>query len=132
LGNKNRILLGVLTSILLHRFRNIFDDKDVYITKLKYTRIKNKHPEIIHFIEKNNFQILLDNTIASCDYEEDGLYNFIALVDEKYILYSISINNFHNEVGTLFYIRKKQMIKCFQTINFFNEKYREDYLKEIN
>jgi hypothetical protein len=132
LGSKNRIYLGIVTSIILHHFRNIFEDKNIYITKLKSKRIAKKHPEIIHYIHDHNFQILIDNTIATCDYHEDGLYNFISLVDGKYILYSISHNNFYNELGTLFYIRKKQMIKCFDSIKFFSEKYRDDYLKEIN
>ena len=132
MGTKNRIKLGLITSILLHYFRNIFDDKNLYITKLKAKRIAKKHPEIIHYIYGHNFQLLLDNTIATCSYHEDGIYNFIALIGNKYILYSISHNNYYNELGTLFYIRKKQMLKCYETIKFFNEKYKNDYLKEIN
>ncbi len=132
MGTKNRIYLGVITSLILHHFRNIFDEKEIYITKLKAKRIGKKHPEIIHYIHEHNFQFILDSTIAICEYHEEGLFNFISKIEDNYILYSISQNNFYNELGTVFIIRKKQMTKCYETITFLNEKYREDFLKEIN
>jgi len=131
LGSKNRILLGILTDIILHHFRNTLLKKELYITKLKVKKIANKHPEIIHFITQHNFQIIIDNTIARCDYNQEGIYNLLAHVDEKYILYSVSINNFYLEGGTLFYTSKRQLRKCLKSIKFFNKKYEEDFLKFI-
>ncbi len=57
LGSKNRILLGILTDIILHHFRNTLLKKELYITKLKVKKIANKHPEIIHFITQHNFYL---------------------------------------------------------------------------
>ncbi len=59
MGSKNRILLGMLTDIILHHFRNTLLKKELYITKLKVKKITNKHPEIASFITKHNFQIII-------------------------------------------------------------------------
>ena len=131
MGSKNRILLGVLTDIILYHFRNTLLKKELYITKLKVKKITNKHPEIAYFITQHKFQTIIDNTIARCDYNQKGIYNLLAKVDEKYILYSLSINNFYLEGGTLFYTSKRQLKKCSQSIKFFNKKYEEDFKKFI-
>lgn len=131
MGSKNRILLGILTDIILHYFRNQFLKSELYMTKLKVKKISQKHPEIAHFIIQNNFQIVLDNTIARCEYEQKGIYNLLATVDQKYILYSISNNNFYLEAGTIFYTSKRQLKKCSNSIKFFNKKDEEDFLKFI-
>ena len=131
MGSKNRILLGVLTDIILHHFRNTLLKKELYITKLKVKKIANKHPEIVSFITKHNFQIIINNTIARCEYNKDGIYNLLSFVDGRYILYSVSINNFYLEGGTLFYTSKRQLKKCSGSINFFNKRYKEDFLKFI-
>jgi len=130
-GSKNRILLGILTDIILHHFRNTPLKKELYITKLKVKKITNKHPEIAHYITQHQFQTIIDNTIARCDYHQKGIYNLLAKIDDKYILYSVSINNFYLEGGTLFYTSKRQLKKCSESITFFNKKYEEDFKKFI-
>ncbi len=131
MGSKNRILLGILTDIILHHFRNTPLKKELYITKLKVKKITNKHPEIAHYITQHQFQTIIDNTIARCDYHQKGIYNLLAKIDDKYILYSVSINNFYLEGGTLFYTSKRQLKKCSESITFFNKKYEEDFKKFI-
>ena len=128
MGSKNRILLGILTDIIQHHFRNTLIKKELYITKLKVKKIANKHPEIVHFIMKHDFQTIIDNTIARCDYNKEGIYNLLSIVDGKYILYSVSINNFYLVGGTLFYTSKRQLKKCQSSIKFFSKKYEEDFL----
>lgn len=133
MGTKNRILLGVLDDMILHHFKNIIKQKELYITKFKVKKIKNKHPEIVHYILDNNFQTIINNTIASCHYDEVGVYNLLSIVDERYILYSISVNNFYIESGTLFYTSKRQLKKCESTMKFFNKQAKlnlEKHLKE--
>ena len=131
MGSKNRILLGILTDIILHYFRNTLLKKELYITKLKVKKITNKHPEIVHYITQHQFQTIIDNTIARCDYHQKGIYNLLAKIDDKYILYSVSINNFYLEGGTLFYTSKRQLKKCSESITFFNKKYEENFKKFI-
>ncbi len=112
----------------MHHFRNTLLKKELYITKLKVKKIANKHPEIVHFITQHNFQTIIDNTIARCDYNQEGIYNLLAYVDGRYILYSVSINNFYLEIGTLFYTSKRQLKKCSKSIKFFNKKLEEEFL----
>jgi hypothetical protein len=133
LGSKNRILLGYLHSLILHNHRNIFKSKKLYITRKKSNRISLEHPLQARFIEEHNFQVLLDNTIASCSYKEDGVKNFIINYKDEYLVYGISINNFRNELTTIFKPSVRQLIKCKSSINFFsnNEKLEfENYIKK--
>lgn len=131
MGTKNRILLGILNNIILHNFKNIITQKELYITKFKVKKIQNKHPEIVHHILDNNFQTIIDNTLASCHYEKDGMYNLLSQVENKYILYSISVNNFYVEGGTLFYTSKRQLRKCKSSMKFFNKKAKVDIEKYL-
>ena len=134
MGTKNRIFLGVITSIILHHIRNIFkDSKDIYITKRKYNLIKTKHPDIIHYIDDKNFQIILDNTVATCKYKKDeSIYNFISKVDNRYILYSLSSNNYYTHISTVFYTRTRELKVCKDSIVFFNKKEKEAFEKLFN
>ena len=125
MGTKNRILLGVVNSIIFHNIRNIFKRKELHITKRKFNLIKKKHADIICYIGNKDFQIILDNTIATCSYKDDGIYNFLAFIDGRYILYAISINNYYTELATLFYTRKRQLIVCKDSIEFFNKEHKK-------
>ena len=127
MGSKNKILLGLLSNIILHHFKNIITQRELYITKFKVKKIKNKHPEIVPYILENKFQEIIDNTIATCEYSEIGIYNFLANIDNRYILYSVSINNFYVEGGTLFYTSKRQLKKCKSSVKFFNKKFESDF-----
>ena len=133
MGSKNRIFLGILHSLILHNFKNIITEKELYITKLKIKKIKNKHPEIVHYILDNKFQEIIDSTVGSCSYDEDGIYNLLSCIGGKYILFSISTNNFYLEGGKLFYTSKRQLKKCMSSLRFFSsfEKDKfEVYMKE--
>lgn len=133
MGNKNRIFLGILHNVILHNFRNIITEKELYITKLKIKKIQNKHPEIVHYILENKFQDIIDNTVGSCSYDEEGIYNLLSLIDGRYILFSISTNNFYLEGGTLFYTSKRQLKKCMSSVRFFSSAEKEKfeiYMKE--
>jgi len=130
LGAKNRIYLGVITAHILHFYRNVFRKNALYITKHKYNKIIIKHQEIKPILI-NNFQHLINNTFASCEYNKNGLYNFISIVDNKYIIYAISSNNFYTEIATCFYAKKNLLKKCNATIIFFNEKDKKDFFEYL-
>jgi hypothetical protein len=71
LGSKNKKFLGFITSIILHHIRNVFDDKELYITKRKLALIKTKHILEFEYIKNDNFQIILNNCVAKCEYSKD-------------------------------------------------------------
>lgn len=133
MGSKNKKLLGIITSIILHHIRNRFDSKELYITKRKILLIEEKHPLEFIYIKTNQFQNILDCTIAKCDYTKDGeVLNFISYINETYVLYGIANNSYYTHLTTLFYPSNKQLKNCFTSMKFFNEKYKkdlEDYLK---
>ncbi len=118
---------------MFHNNRNIFEDKELYITKRKLELVQLKHPQESKYINNNEFQIILDNTIANCGYSKDNdILNFISYFDNKYILYGISNNSYYIYLTTIFYPSKKQLNNCKNTINFFNlnaKEIFEDYLK---
>jgi hypothetical protein len=134
LGSRNRIFLGVITQIILHYIRNKFDNKDLYITKTKYNKIKIDHP--IEYTNLNNidFQKFIDGTIGYCMYHKyQNIYNFVSLVNKNYYLYSISTNNHYLEVGTFFRTSLKRLKKCTkEDIKFFSENSKLDFEKYIN
>ncbi len=114
--------------MILHHIRNIFNAKELYITKRKLDLILLKHPLEFQYIKSDNFQIILDNTVAKCEYNKDKqVINFISYIDNKYILYGISNNNYYTSLTTIFYPSKKQLNNCKVTMKFFNEKFKYDF-----
>ena len=132
MGSKNRILLGVITSQILHYHRNIFKSKKLFIGNKKTNKIIIDHPKQSIYITQHNFQILLDNCIASCFYKEKGVINFITFINEEYLIFGISTNNFYNELATIFKPSRRQLIKCKSSIIFFNNKSKEDFENYLN
>ncbi len=127
MGSKNRILLAILTQSILHKLRNTFVSKELYITKAKLKKIEVKHAKEASFLHKSNFQIVVDNTIGICSYKHDGdIINFISIVDEKIYLYSISPTNFYIYLGTFFKSDKRKVLKqCRYNIDFLNNEKRK-------
>jgi len=132
LGSKNRIFLGIITSQILHHYRNIFNENKLVISKKKAEKIKKEHPIQAIYIYEYQFQRLLDNTISSCIYKQNGITNFIAYDGDNYLIYGISVNNFYNELSTVFKPSIRQLIKCKDSMKFFSEKSKikfEEYIK---
>lgn len=123
MGSKNRIYLGLIIDLILHNIRNQFDKKELYITKTKYNKIKNDHPEEHRYLNNQDFQNFLDNTVGYCLYQKQkNIFNFVSCVEEKYYIYSISTNNHYLEMGTFFRASSKRLKKCIkEDIVFFNE-----------
>ncbi len=133
MGSKNRILLAVLTQAILHKLRNTFVSKELYLTKAKLKKIEAKHEKEASFLHKNNFQSIVNNTIGVCSYKHnENLINFISIVDEKIYLYSISTTNFYIYLGTFFKSDKRKILKqCGHNIEFLNNEKRkvfEDFI----
>ena len=132
MGSKNRIFLGIIIAQILHHHRNIFTDDKLVISKKKASKIKIGHPNEAKYIYEHHFQNLLDHTIASCFYKQDGILNFIVQFKGSYLLYGISINNYRNELSTIFKPSVRQLIRCKENMKFFSEDAKrnfEDYLE---
>lgn len=132
MGSKNKILLGIISSIILHNIRNKFKFKELYITKRKFELIRDKHPDEHKYITSDGFQKILDNTIATCEYGKvNEITNFISFVDGRYILFGISDNNYYTYLSTLFYPSKKKLNACKMSINFFSNNAKTDFEKYL-
>ena len=131
MGSKNRIFLGFITAQILHNCRNIFNENKLVISKKKLAKIKIDHPCEAKYIAAFRFEELLGNTIASCTYKENGIYNFIVCIEERYLIYGISVNNFHNELATVFQPSIRQLIKCQRSINFFSKVAQAEFERYI-
>lgn len=113
---------------MLHHIRNVFDSKELYITKRKLELIQIKHPIEFEYIKNDDFQIILDNCVAQCEYSKDkNILNFLTRIENKYILYGISNNSYYTHITTVFYPSKKQLTNCKKTMKFFNEIYKSDF-----
>ena len=131
MGSKNRIVLGFITAQILHHCRNIFEEKKVVISKKKLQKIKVNHPNEAKYIDAFRFEEILENTIASCSYKEDGIYNFIVFIDGSYLLYGVSVNNFYNELATVFKPSVRQLRKCQSSIKFFSKMSQDAFEKYV-
>jgi len=132
LGSKNRIFLGIITPQILHHYRNIFNENKLLVSKKKAEKIKQEHQLQAKYIYEHKFQKLLDCTISSCIYKENGITNFIANMDGIYLMYGISVNNYHNELSTVFKPSIRQLVKCKESMIFFSERFEiefEEYIK---
>ena len=118
LGSKNRIYLGVLSSIILHHIRNKYA-KHIFMSKRVQTKIKLKHPDVVVYTQKDGFLLLLENTIATLPYK-DSLYadNFIACVDEKYILYALKQEKHHTSCSTIFKLKPSALKRYYEDERF--------------
>ena len=106
MGSKNRIFLGIITSQILHHCRNIFNENKLVISKKKAEKVKVNHFKQAEYIYEYKFQELLNMTIATCIYKQDGITNFITYDGESYLIYGISVNNYHNELSTIAIIQQ--------------------------
>ena len=131
MGSKNRLLIGIFSSIILHNIRNIFDKRELYITKRKVNILSSKRKELKPYLSKD-FQLIIDNTIATCEYKEENIINFISKIDDRYILYAVSFRGYYNEIATIYFTSKRQIRKCLKSIKFFHvdfEKELSEYIK---
>jgi len=98
---------------------------------MKRDRIQTEHPKQSLFTIKQNSQALLSNTIGTCQYKEDGIINCISFIDGDYIMYGISSNNFKNEMTTIFKPSIRQLVKCKDSVIFFDNNFKIDFERHI-
>jgi len=136
LGTKTRIYLGKIIELILHFHRNTFK-KDIYMSKRIQSKILDKHSNMYHFTQYNNFNILTNATIGSCAYDNcKKTINFIAHIKEedKYILYSLKNERNHTICNTIFSLKKETLKKYYYRDDFklFKNEYQsliEEYIQ---
>lgn len=135
MGGKNFLLLGYISENILHFVRNFFDKKEIRLPKHNYNKIKNKHPEVLHYVQsKKNFWILLSSIIFCYEYidkEWEIVKNFVSFIDNKneIIIFWLKNTQHHTVCATTFKTTKKWIQKKIQenekSIIFFNQRHKE-------
>jgi len=136
LGTKNRIFLGIVIALISHNHRNVFK-KNIYMSKRVQSKIKLKHSNNFYFTNQLSFTELLENTIGSCNYDENKhTVNFIAHIksQNRYIMFSLKSDNHYTVCNTIFSLRADTLKKYYVREDFklFNGSYKEiieEYLK---
>jgi len=60
------------------------------MSKRVQSKIQVKHPDMFEYTSQEGFALLLAHTVAVVDYQNvSQANNFIALVDDTYVLYSL-------------------------------------------
>ena len=132
MGSKNRILLGAFSAIILHHVRNVFEKKELYITKRKAKILISNRKELKTYLTKDkDFQNIINNTIATCDYKDKNIINFISKIDERYLIYAVSFRGYYNEIATIYFTSKRQIRKCLKSIKFFTKAYEDELLEKL-
>jgi hypothetical protein len=137
LGSKNNIFLGVIIDLILHHHRNFFTKKDIRMSKRVQDKIKDKHPNVFNYTNKENFSILLSHTIASTKYDSrDDTLNFIAYIkhENRFVLYALKKEKHHTICNTIFSLRPTTLKKYYERNDFkaFNNRIEiiiEEYIK---
>lgn len=136
MGSKNRIFLGIVTSLILHNHRNIFE-KNIYMSKRVKQKIEDKHFDCFNFTQQLEFISLMDCTIGSCGYDKlKHTINFIAYdkLSDRYILYSLKQEKHHTVCNTIFSLRAVTLKNHYKQKDFklFKSEYKnllEEYIK---
>jgi hypothetical protein len=114
MGSKNRIFLGKLSKYFLHKVR-FFQTSDLYITDNKIKKIKSNDNRLnlVDYLNKEKFSILIDSVIFVSYDKEENIYNCLTRIDEKFVIFGIVSKNLRNEITTLFYTNERQIKNKF-------------------
>jgi len=118
-GSKNRINLGLITDFILHSHRNFYNSTKIYMSKRVQLKIKEKHTDVKQYTELHVFQELMQNTVAFCPYDKcKDTMNFIAYVDNKFVLYAMKREKHHTSCNTIYTLNVKTLKKLYRQEEF--------------
>jgi hypothetical protein len=119
MGSKNRIKLGVIINFLLHFHRNFYSKLDIFMSKRVAQKIKIKHSDVLKYTNMQNFVILMEHTIASVPYKKCiDTINFIAYIDNRYILFALKKEKHHASCHTIYALNKKTLKEQYKQEGF--------------
>ncbi len=121
MSTKNVIFLGLITDFILHFHRNFFNKKDIKMSKRVQKKIKQKHPNVELYTNRQKFLILLNNTIASVGYDNNSnTINFISYLEneDKFILYSLKAEKHHIVCNTIFSLKANTLRSYYKKKDF--------------
>ena len=119
MGSKNRINLGFIKGFILHYHRNFYNSTKIYMSKRVQGKIKEKHADVKQNTELHAFQLLMQNTVAFCPYNKcKDTMNFIAYVDNKFVLYALKKEKHHTSCNTIYTLNAKTLKKLYRQEEF--------------
>ena len=119
MGSKNRINLGLITDFILHSHRNFYNSTKIYMSKRVQLKIKEKHTDVKQYTELHVFQELMQNTVAFYPYDKcKDTMNFIAYVDNKFVLYAMKQEKHHTSCNTIYTLNVKTLKKLYRQEEF--------------
>ena len=119
MGSKNRINLGLIADFILHFHRNFYNSTKIYMSKRVQLKIKEKHTDVKQYTELRVFQELMQNTVAFCPYDKcKDTMNFIAYVDNKFVLYAMKREKHHTSCNTIYTLNVKTLKKLYRQEEF--------------
>lgn len=83
------------------------------IIKLKRLNSNDNRLNLVDYLNKENFSILVDSVIFVSYDKEQNIYNCLTKVDEKFVIFGIVSKNLRNEITTLFYTNERQIKNKF-------------------
>ena len=105
------------------------------MSKRVYGKLSLKHPDIIHYATKDNFIHILEATVAVVPYPKDTqAHNFIAHIDDNYILYALRQEKHHTSCSTMFKLNRATLKKYYtnDTFKVLKKKYEKEIREYIN
>jgi len=124
----------MLTALILHHIRNKYT-KEVFMSKRVHAKIKEKHPDMLPYTSKDGFTLLLANTIATVAYHKKPKSdNFIACIDESYILYALKQERHHTSCSTIFKLKASTLKKYYNddTFKMLQKSYEDEMRRYMN
>ena len=119
MGSKNRINLGLIADFILHFHRNFYHSTKIYMSKRVQLKIKEKHTDVKQHTELHAFQELMQNTIAFYPYDKcKDTMNFIAYVDNKFVLYAMKREKHHTSCNTIYTLNARILKKLYRQEEF--------------
>lgn len=91
------------------------------MSKRVQSKIKEKHPNVFKWTNKETFSKLLNNTVASSSYNNcEKTLNFISHIkdENKFILYSLKNEKHHTICNTIFSLKPETVKKYYQNKDF--------------
>ena len=130
MGSKNRINLGFIMGFILHYHRNFYNSTKIYMSKRVQRKIKEKHADVKQYTELHKFEELMQNTVAFTPYDKcKDTMNFIAYVDNKFVLYAMKKEKHHTSCNTIYTLNAKTLKKLHRQEAFTVIK--REYIKII-
>ena len=89
------------------------------MSKRVQSKIQTKHLGMLVYTQLETFQVLMESTIASSDYNKcEDTINFIAYINEGFVLYSLKREKNHTSCNTIYALNTKTLKHYYRQDSF--------------